>query len=313
MTMVGAKDLVCTFWEPCLDFVMVQETKCELIHGDCIKGMAAMPDGSVDLCVTSPPYNLGIEYGRYNDRVARKEYLDWTKKWVAEIHRILGESGSFFLNVGASPSNPMLPYEILCEIRDQFVLQNTIHWIKSITVETRDGKKISTGHFKPIRSNRFITDCHEFIFHLTKTGNTPIERLAVGVPYADKSNIKRWGHTGGKDKRCRGNTWFIPYQTIHNRDNQRPHPATFPKDLPVMCIRLHGWRDDLVMVDPFMGIGNSALAAIECEIGGFIGFEIDKGYYKTAVECVSEFRKQCSLPLPLTSKMGVAKRSFVHA
>ena len=104
----------------------------------------------------------------------------------------------------------MLPFEVVTALREEFVLQNTFHWIKSITVETRDGEQISVGHFKPINSQRFVTDCHEFVFHLTKAGETPMDRLAVGVAYADKSNIARRGHTNGRDRRCRGDTRFIP-------------------------------------------------------------------------------------------------------
>lgn len=279
---------------------MIRQTKLLLFHEDCVKGMAGLAEKSVNLCVTSPPYNLGIEYGKYDDDRSRAEYLAWTRQWAKELHRVLCDNGSFFLNVGASPSNPMLPHEILFKLRDIFILQNTIHWIKSITVETKNGAVISTGHFKPIRSNRFITDCHEFIFHLTKSGDTPIDRLGVGVPYMDKSNIKRWSHTKGKDKRCRGNTWFIPYQTIHRRDAQRPHPATFPKELPKMCIRLHGWRSDLVMIDPFLGIGNSALAALECGIEKFIGFEIDTDYLNTAKQLLKHKSRTGNQPEQLT-------------
>jgi site-specific DNA-methyltransferase (adenine-specific) len=71
----------------------------------------------------------------------------------------------------------------------------------------------------------------------------------VGVPYADKSNIARWGHTAGRDLHCRGNTWFIPYRTIQNRRRDRPHPATFPVELASNCIRLHGKKSAVVM-DP---------------------------------------------------------------
>ena len=241
-----------------------------------------MPEKSVDLCVTSPPYNLGVKYSYYRDDQDRREYLKWTRTWAAGLRRILVDDGSLFLNVGATPSNPMLPHEILFQLQDLFLLQNTIHWIKAITVEDKHGDLISTGHFKPIRSKRFLTDCHEYVFHLTKNGNTVINRLAVGVPYSDKSNIKRWAHTRGEDKRCRGNTWFIPYQTIHSKKQQRPHPAAFPRELPKMCIQLHGWRPDLTMIDPFLGIGNSALAAMESEIGRFVGFEIDSEYLKSA-------------------------------
>lgn len=237
---------------------------------------------SVDLVVTSPPYNIGIAYSKYSDTVARQSYLEWSLEWAAEVKRILKPEGSFFLNIGASPSNPMLPHEIVLKFRDLFVLQNTIHWIKSITVKTRQGEEISAGHFKPINSPRYITDCHEYLFHLTKNGTVKIDRTAVGVEYSDKSNIARWGHTGGKDKRCRGNNWFIPYETIMSRDKDRPHPATFPVALAVQCIKLHGLAPDLVMLDPFLGIGNSALAAKECGVGKFLGFELDERYFEEA-------------------------------
>ena len=79
---------------------------------------------------------------------------------------MLKPDGSFFLNVGAAPSNPMLPHELVLRLRDLFRLQNTIHWIKAITIEDEDGVSISRGHFKPISSPRFLNDCHEYIFHL---------------------------------------------------------------------------------------------------------------------------------------------------
>ena len=97
-----------------------------------------------------------------------------------------------FSQIGSAPSNPMLPHEIVIELRDLFVLQNTIHWIKSISIEDREGNLQSHGHFKPISSKRFLNDCHEYIFHFTKTGRVEIDRLALGVPYQDKSNISRW-------------------------------------------------------------------------------------------------------------------------
>ncbi len=160
----------------------------------------------------------------------------------------------------------MLPHEIVIELRDLLVLQNTIHWIKSITIEDRDGDVRSCGHFKPISSKRFLNDCHEYIFHFTKTGQVEIDRLALGVPYQDKSNISRWSHTRGSDLRCRGNTWFIPYETIQSRAKERPHPATRVQ----------------TMLDPFLGIGNSAVAAQRSGVKKFVGFEIDKTYLAEA-------------------------------
>jgi len=250
----------------------------DLRPGDCLEEMKSLPAGSVDAVVTSPPYNLGIAYSSYKDDLNREKYLDWSCEWAAEVKRLLKDDGSFFVNIGAAPKNPLLPHELALRFSSFFVLQNTIHWIKSITVKTRDGAELSAGHFKPINSRRFITDCHEYVFHFTKTGAVEVDRLAVGTRYADKSNIARWGHTDGRDLRCRGNNWFIPYRTIKSRAGQRPHPATFPVELAAQCIRLHGARPGLAVLDPFLGIGNSALAARECGVKRFIGFEMDVGY-----------------------------------
>ena len=265
--------------------------------------MRKLPNERIDLVVTSPPYNLGIRYGKFSDRQDRSSYLRWCHDWAGEVRRVLKTNGSFFLNIGSAPSNPMLPHEIVFELRDLFVLQNTIHWIKSITIDecndhrpvagrpgeaSRTGRRPvatnarSFGHFKPISSKRFLNDCHEYIFHFTKTGGVEIDRLAIGVPYQDKSNIARWSHTRGSDLRCRGNTWFIPYETIQSREKERPHPATFPIQLAEWCIKLHGVSRVETMLDPFLGIGNSAAAAKRCGVRRFIGFEIDENYLAEA-------------------------------
>jgi site-specific DNA-methyltransferase (adenine-specific) len=258
-------------------------TRFDLRHGDCVEGMKSLPDESIDLVVTSPPYNLGIGYEQYRDRLSPEAYLAWSLDWAGEVRRLLKPGGSFFLNVGAAPANPWMPHELALALRPLFVLQNTIHWIKSITVEPRHGDQVSVGHFKPINSKRYLTDCHEYLFHFTKSGNVPLDRLAVGVPYADKSNIARWGHTDGRDKRCRGNNWFVPYETILSRDKERPHPATFPVDLAKKCIGLHGGDPaTLAMLEPFLGIGNAAVAAGEGGVGRFTGFEIDETYLAEA-------------------------------
>src|SRR6476469_11030077 len=104
-------------------------TLFNLRQGDCLEGMAKLHDASVDLVVTSPPYNLGIAYSRYSDRQERGGYLEWCHKWATQLRRILRPDGSLFLNLGAAPSNPMLPHELVLSFRDLFVLQNTIHWI----------------------------------------------------------------------------------------------------------------------------------------------------------------------------------------
>ncbi len=267
-------------FNPVLEMKMTTEFQFNL--GDCVEGMRSLPDACVDVVVTSPPYNLGIEYSSYEDNREWIEFLDWCVRWATEVKRVLKADGSFFLNVGASPRNPLFPHELILRLVPLFILQNTLHWIKSITVEPKKGPPVSVGHFKPLNSRRYITDCHEYLFHLTKEGNVELDRLAVGVEYADKSNIARWGHTRGEDKRCRGNAWFVPYKTIMSRKGERPHPATFPVRLAEQCIRLHGLRDGMTVMDPFLGIGHAALAAQECGVARFIGYEIDPDYFAEA-------------------------------
>jgi site-specific DNA-methyltransferase (adenine-specific) len=252
-------------------------TEFDLRNADCTEALATLPPEFVDLVVTSPPYNLGIAYGSYQDRGKRSDFLAWCSDWARELRRVMSDDASLFLNIGASPANPLLPHQIAMQFSEIFVLQNTIHWIKSIAIDDR-----TFGHFKPINSPRFLNDCHEYVFHFTKNGNVEIDRLALGVPYQDKSNIARWSHTRGSDRRCRGNTWFVPYATIKSRDKQRPHPATFPVELAENCIRLHGVSRVKTMLDPFVGIGNSAVAAQRCGVPKFIGFDIDETYLAEA-------------------------------
>ena len=263
-------------------------TRLRFFHGDAIDILNALGAGSIDAVVTSPPYNLGIRYRTYDDGLPRSEYLEWTGAWIQAAKRALADTGSLFLNVGAKPSDPWTALDVAQAVRPHLELQNIIHWVKSIAIEkalagTRAGLKddLAVGHYKPINSGRFLNDCHEFVFHFSKTGATPIDRTAVGVKYQDKSNVTRWRQAGA-DLRCRGNTWFLPYDTIQSRDKERPHPATFPWRLPAYCLKLHGLDRVRLAVDPFLGLGSSAIACAQLGIG-FAGIELDEHYLREAV------------------------------
>jgi site-specific DNA-methyltransferase (adenine-specific) len=252
-----------------------------------------LPDDSVSVVVTSPPYNIGVKYTSYQDARPRQEYLDWMEQVAKEIKRVLEPEGSFFLNVGNRPDDPWIAWDVANRLRQSFVLQNVISWVKSIAVEKEDvgdcpriAGDVAVGHYKPISSSRFINDCHEFIYQFTKSGRVSVDRLGVGVPYQDKSNIGRW-KAATKDRRCRGNTWFIPYSTIHSRARQRPHPSTFPVKLPRMCVMLHGLSRTGLVLDPFAGIGTTATACLQLGVPS-IGFEIDADYVGWARDRLTE-------------------------
>jgi site-specific DNA-methyltransferase (adenine-specific) len=268
-----------------------------IYHEDCKVFMKKLSNNmTIDVIVTSPPYNLNKAYGSYNDNKERTKYLDWLRD-VAELsYSVLKDDGSFFLNIGGTPSDSMLPFEVVGKFKEaNYRLQNTIHWIKSISFEKADVGKMNTirdysiGHFKPIVSERYLTDLHEYIFHFTKTANVKLDKRAIGVPYQDKTNIGRW-KSATQDKRDRGNVWFIPYSTIQE---SRPHPAVFPEKLPYLCIRLHGLEKDMVVYDPFMGIGTTALACIRLGVN-YIGTEIDLEYIKVALEDIQRRKEMAT-------------------
>ena len=244
-----------------------------ILQGDCLAVLPGLPASSFDVVVTSPPYNLDLAYNAYQDSRTEAEYLTWMVRVCSEVRRVLAADGSFFLNISGSNSRPWLPFELIVKLRPLFVLQNHITWIKSIATGAD-----SVGHYKPLAGARFLNHNHEHVFHLTLSGDVKLDRLSVGVPFKDKSNIARRGHA--RDLRCRGNTWFIPYRTVQARSEKFNHPGTFPVDLPRWCIRLHG-RAGARVLDPFMGTGTTLVAAaLEGATG--CGIDLDPAYVTTA-------------------------------
>ena len=251
----------------------------DLHHGDCLAILPQMDAASIDVVVTSPPYNLNLAYSAYDDAKSEADYLDWLVAVCGAIRRVMRPDASFFLNIAGSNSRPWLPFELIVRLRPLFVLQNHITWIKAVSVG-----QDSAGHHKPLAGRRFLNHNHEHVFHLTLSGDVQLDRLAIGVPFKDKSNIARRGHA--QDARCRGNTWFIPYRTVQTKAAKYNHPGTFPVDLPRWCILLHG-RPGAAVLDPFAGTGTTLVAAL-LEGARGIGIEMDAAYVATAVTRLSE-------------------------
>jgi excisionase family DNA binding protein len=320
-----------------------------LIAGDCLELMGQTPPESFDVVVTSPPYNLGIEYGIYKDDLPRAEYLAWMGKVCQAVRRVMADEGSFFLNVGFTNRNPWIAMDVAQVARDSFVLQNHIAWVKSVYANGT-----TCGHFKPVRSERFINNAFEHVFHFTKHGNVKVDRLANGVPYTAKINVEKWGE--GRDLRDRGNVWHVPYDSnvqepvtglqpdcegvgewitvseaaqragvnkaiitmavnegrlnsngkvrrdrlIDAEDFLRwlerraepkkvDHPAIFPWKLAEMCIKLHGVKEGLRVLDPFAGLGSTLLATKNLGLSG-VGLEINPAYVAMAQARINVFK-----------------------
>lgn len=303
------------------------EITTNIIHNqDCVEGMSLLPEKSIDVCVTSPPYNLTINYGVYDDDKPREEYLNWLNEVFISVKRCLKDNGHFWLNVGYSNIDPWVGMDVAQVARNHFTLQNNFIWVKSISIE--DNTK---GHFKPINSDRFSNPTWEHLFHFTKTGDIKCDKLSIGVPYMYESNldnvsrmkgrmVKKMGYNNQKDfyknasqeqieeleksvstksegktkpdKRCKGNSWFIPYDTIQNRDKHRgSHPATYPIKLVEDCIKFSGVKTGGILLDPFMGSGTSAISALNCGLK-YIGYDIDENYINFANDRINDSKQK---------------------
>lgn len=146
-----------------------------LVKQDCIDWMNSQEEQSIDTIITSPPYNLDIKYGKYQDDLPRDSYLKWLHDVAVAMKRVLKDEGHLFLNVGYSNTDPWVAMDVAQVFRQEFILQNNFTWVKHILLNDQ-----THGLYKPITSDRFVSPTTESIFHFTKTGKVKVDRLAIG-------------------------------------------------------------------------------------------------------------------------------------
>ena len=319
---------------------------------DSIEWMNSQSEKSIDCIITSPPYNLDIKYGTYQDDLPKEGYLKWLQDVAESMKRILKDNGQLFLNVGYSNIDPWIAMDVAQVFRKVFVLQNNFTWVKHIAVNDQ-----GYGQYKPISSDRFASATTESIFHFTKQGDVKIDRLAIGqrnkaegyrypelysesrhiatqrrkaarrLAFANWTDLKTKGNKKQKaefdiifselleknpydpdKKKCIGNAWFIPYtptsklakeagtknDTGTREGSRGGHPATFPENLAVQCIRFSGITKGSLVYDPFLGTGTTIIAALNCGMLG-VGTDIDPGYLNFAETRIKQFLKESTL------------------
>ena len=247
-------------------------------HIDCLKFLETTADESFDVCISSPPYNLGINYRQYKD--TREDYISWMKEVWYEVCRVLKPNGHLFLNLGYSKDNPFDVFKIAENV--PWKLQNNIIWAKSVEV---DGKV--RGYSTPTSSKRYLQNGWEHLFHFTKDGNTEIDLEASGVPYnADYNNAVRNEKRTGKNWRPTTTCWHITYKSKATKEitksitGDKKHPAIYPEKLVEKCIKVSGLKNG-ILLDPFLGTGTTGLVAKKMNLN-FIGIEIDEDYFNFA-------------------------------
>jgi len=236
-----------------------------IYEGNAIEILPTCPSESVDIVITSPRYNFGKNYPGVSDKTSMTDYFSEMFELGRGLYQVVKHDGVFFLNVGCRSGDPLHDVNVVrCFMDAGWVLQERVIWQKA--------DELGNGHFTPINSKKYLNNLWESIFILSKTGNFELDRLAIGVPFKDQTNIKRWKH--GKTVHCRGDVWYIPYKTIQSRAKERyGHEATFPRDLVKRCLQLsEKGRKNLSVLDPCCGTGTVPCVAYEL---GHVGTGID--------------------------------------
>ena len=247
--------------------IIVNEFPNELLNtiiASSCENMKDIPNNSLHLMITSPPYNVSKEYD--ND-LSLNEYLSLLKNCFTETYRVLVDGGRACINIaniGRKPYIPLSDYVSKIMIEIGFNMRGEIIWNKSA------GAGISTawGSFQSA-SNPILRDVHEYILIFSK-GNYKRER--------DKEEKELRKDNITKEEFIE---WTKSVWTINTESAKRiGHPAPFPEELPNRLIKLFSFTNDIV-IDPFMGSGTTAIAAIKNN-RNFVGYEINEEYINLA-------------------------------
>jgi site-specific DNA-methyltransferase (adenine-specific) len=236
----------------------------QLCYYHSSENMKELSDQSIDVIITSPPYNRGKQYSddlgnTFNDKQHIDHYRDLLHSVFQECYRVLKNSGIFFLNIGDS-ANDQGKSELVVRVatKSGFIRLQTIIWIKSF---------LGKGHYTPSGGDKRLNNIWEHIYVLVKNKKEyKLYPKDIGVPYSDKSNIGRYNEA---DLRDAGNVWFIPYSKTTGKTTKKGHDAPFPVELAIKCIKLTRAEN---VLDPFLGTGSTLAAAEICGIAGF-GYE----------------------------------------
>jgi len=222
--------------------------------------MEDLPENSVHLMVTSPPYNVGKEYDK---NLSLEEYLDLLRNVFAETYRVLVPGGRACINIanlGRKPYIPLHSFIIADMLKLGFFMRGEIIWDKgaSASSSTAWGSWLSA-------TNPTLRDVHEYILIFSKGSN--------GRKNANnkKSTISKEEFMGFTKS-----VWTFPAQSARSVG----HPAPFPLELPLRLIKFYTFEDDVVL-DPFMGSGTTAIAALMTG-RHYVGYDIEKNYVKLA-------------------------------
>ena len=238
------------------------EIENQTVYFKSSEEMSELEDESIDVVITSPPYNRGKTYSSDNgeihdDKMEDAEYYSFLTAIWSECYRVAKKSAVFFLNIGDSAGDQGKSEKVAmsAEAASWKRIQDII-WVKSF---------LGKGHYTPSGGNRRLNNLWEHIFLFAKnTKEYKIDPKAIGISYTDKSNIGRYSDT---DLRDPGNVWLIPYMKTTGATIKKGHEAPFPIGLPYKCIKMV--PNVNTVLDPFGGTCSTLAACLNLEVKGY--------------------------------------------
>jgi len=262
------------------------------IHqGDCVALMQQLDAGTIDLVFADPPFNIGYEYDQYDDRQDDEKYLDWCRRWMAEVHRVLKPSGTFWLAIGDEYAAEL---KVAAQREIGFTTRSWVIWYYTFGVNCK--YKFSRSHAHLFH---FVKDEKNFTFNAQDPEiRVPSARALV---YGDKRanpagrlpddtwilrpqdfQSDKYGFTPEQD------TWFFSRVAGTFKERQGFHGCQMPEQLLGRIIRVSSNEGDLVL-DPFAGSGTTL--AVAKKLGrDWLGCELSTDYVKYATDRLQEIR-----------------------
>jgi len=233
------------------------------------ENMKEIPNNSLHLMITSPPYNVSKEY---DDDLSLKEYLQLLENSFLETYRVLVNGGRACINVanlGRKPYIPLSDYISKMMLKIGFNMRGEIIWNKAASASP----STAWGSWQSA-ANPILRDIHEYILVFSKGD------------YSRQKTYKE--NTITKEQFME---WTKSIWTMNAESARRiGHPAPFPEELPYRLIQLYSFKDDIIL-DPFMGSGTTAISALKSE-RRFVGYDISEEYIYLANNRINPYLSQ---------------------
>jgi len=248
-----------------------ENLKNKIILGSS-ESMEEIPNNSLHLMITSPPYNVSKEY---DDNLSLQEYLQLLRKVFTETYRVLVNGGRACINianVGRKPYIPLSDYISQMMIEIGFHMRGEIIWNKGAGA----GVSMAWGSWQSA-SNPVLRDVHEYILVFNKGSFKRESKEKENT--ITKESFMEWTKS----------VWVMNPESAR----KAMHPAPFPVELPYRLIQLYSFKDDVIL-DTFMGSGTTGIAAIKSE-RKYIGYEINDEYVKVAQKRLKILQSQARM------------------